>query len=241
MKNGAVKAWGTLRNIFLNAPVAISGTWDSDVLSIIVKRIGMPLHTVIDVGAHAGEFARAVRTVLPNVHILCFEPLQACQAPLTRMQSEIGKCDIFPVALGSTNETATMYCNAFTPSSSLLPMLPLHTRAFPQTFWTRKQRVSVRRMDDVLQGHSLQQGVLLKIDVQGFEDKVLAGATATLRNVQAILLETTLNALYEKQVLEPELTSLLEQNGFQHVGDFGNIRHMFTGQVMQRDALFLRA
>ena len=41
-----------------------------------IKQAG--IKTVLDVGAHAGEFASAVRAVLPDARIYAFEPLPDC-------------------------------------------------------------------------------------------------------------------------------------------------------------------
>jgi hypothetical protein len=32
------------------------------------------IKTVLDVGAHVGEFAELIRTILPNAELVCFEP-----------------------------------------------------------------------------------------------------------------------------------------------------------------------
>ncbi len=235
------KLWQTATNILGATTVPVSGTWDTRIVTDVFSRMPSPVRTVIDVGAHTGEFALAVSNALPDAHVLCFEPLVACQALLRKNAAKLAHCEVSDCALGDANETTIMHCNAFTPCSSLLPMLPLHTRAFPQSFSVRTERVKVRRLDDVLRGRILEPNVFLKIDVQGYEDRVFSGAAETLKSVQGILVETTLTALYEKQLLLPQITKLLEQHGFRHAGDYGDIRHMLTGEVLQRDTLFLRA
>jgi hypothetical protein len=41
------------------------------------------IQTVLDVGAHVGEFAQHIRTMLPNADLISFEPLQEPFAKLT--------------------------------------------------------------------------------------------------------------------------------------------------------------
>jgi len=40
------------------------------------------IQTMLDVGAHMGEFAQRIRTMLPNSELVCFEPLEE---PFTKL------------------------------------------------------------------------------------------------------------------------------------------------------------
>ncbi|HRH93381.1 MAG TPA: FkbM family methyltransferase [Candidatus Peribacteria bacterium] len=150
MAGGFTKIWQTATNMLGASTVPVSGTWDSRIVSDVLSRMPSPVRTVIDVGSHTGEFAMAAGNALPDAHVLCFEPLAACQPLLRKNAARLKHCEVFDCALGDANEMTIMHCNAFTPCSSLLPMLPLHTRAFPQSFSARTERVKVRRLDDVL-------------------------------------------------------------------------------------------
>lgn len=57
--------------------------------------------------------------------------------------------------------------------------------------------------------------MFLKVDTQGHERDVLAGAQGILDEVMAVQLELTSTTLYEGEALAPELIGLMDDCGFQ--------------------------
>ncbi len=90
------------------------------------------IKTIIDVGAHAGEFAQMIGMMLPRTSVISFEPLKN---EFERLQQSLTAPDFraFNFALGDQNETVKMRRSEFSQSSSLLPMAKLHKEAFPET------------------------------------------------------------------------------------------------------------
>jgi hypothetical protein len=56
---------------------------------------------------------------------------------------------------------------------------------------------------------------VLKIDVQGFEKNVLAGAEASLQKIKILQLEMSLVPLYQNEWLFNEVLEYFAQKGFQ--------------------------
>ena len=81
--------------------------------------------------------------------------------------------------------------------------------------------------------------MLVKIDVQGFEDRVLRGGERTIREAKAIIIETSFVPLYEGQPLFSDIRRQLTGWGFVYAGSVGQIRSRTTGEVLQEDSLFL--
>ena len=63
---------------------------------------------------------------------------------------------------------------------------------------------------------------LLKLDVQGFEDQVLAGAAESLEKISAILIEVSLVPLYKGQKSYLEILGELRARGF-HAAYFSSV------------------
>jgi hypothetical protein len=74
--------------------------------------------------------------------------------------------------------------------------------------------VETATLDELVRGRDV--GVL-KIDVQGNESAVLAGAGATLRSTAALLLEITFVSHYEGDATFPLLHAQVTQAGFELV------------------------
>lgn len=199
------------------------------------------IRTVLDVGANEGQFAETARRVFPDSRIISFEPMEKCFRALRARFVADPRFEAHQFALGSSDGTATFHANDFSPSSSLLPMLDLHRDAFPFTQRTTAIEVPVRTLDGLLRGRELDDPVFLKIDVQGYEARVLAGASETLRRCHMILTEVSVEKLYEGEPLAHEIIAWLASAGFRLVGAVDFLRHPGDGRTLQMDLLFARS
>jgi FkbM family methyltransferase len=198
------------------------------------------IRTVLDVGAHKGEFSSAIRALLPRARIYAFEPLPDCCAALSGKMSNGGRFQAFPVAIGKTHEQITLWRSRYAKSSSVLPMAALHKDFFPWSAENTPLSVEQRALDEYLGQLQLDDKVLLKIDVQGYEAQVLRGATETLKRVTCILLEVSFGPLYEGQGTFAEIHGLLQAAGFSYSGNLEQLCSPVDGSILQADALFCR-
>src|SRR5215212_4846711 len=76
------------------------------------------INTVIDVGAHKGEFARMMRKALPEAQIISFEPLAEAYQELTASMKTDPDFKAFNFALGERDAHVEMHKNEWTQSSS---------------------------------------------------------------------------------------------------------------------------
>ena len=152
----------------------------------------------------------------------------------------VSRFQAFNFALGETNGQAQIYHNEASPSSSLLPMAELHKEAFPYTAQAQVETIEIRRLDDVARDLEIADDVLIKVDVQGTEDKVIAGGEEMFSRASALILETTFVPLYDGQVLFDTIYDRLRAKGFTYMGTEHVIRNPKNGRVLQCDSLFLR-
>jgi len=131
--------------------------------------------TVIDIGAFIGAFAYGINTLLPDAQIYSFEPLLENYQKLVNNLAPARHFQAFHTALGDQKGEMNFWKSDFMASSSALPMAELHKNTFPQSAHATVMTVPVARLDDYLPSMELEPPVLLKIDVQGYEDKVLLG------------------------------------------------------------------
>ena len=203
-----------------------------------VKALG--IKTVIDVGAHRGESASAIRAVIPDAELHCFEPIPECHAALSRRFANDAKVHTHNLALGAAPGRVAFHRSSFTKASSVLAMDDAHKRAFPWSAGETTIEVEMRTLDDVLGGAALAPRVLLKLDVQGYEDRVLAGATAVLARTDYVSTEVSFQPLYEGQPLFDEIYARLRAAGFRYHGNLDQLASPEDGSVLQADAFFVR-
>ena len=198
------------------------------------------INTIIDIGAHKGEFAMRVCQVLPKASIISFEPLKGAFRHLNFNMRTVPNFKAFNCALGEKNSKTEMHRNEFTQSSSLLRMVDLHRKAFPFTRNETNETVEVKRLDDVMQEFYLEDHILIKIDVQGYEDRVILGGENVISRAKLLVVETSFQTLYERQPLFDEVYSMLRKRGFAYVGNWDQLISPADGSVLQADAMFVR-
>jgi len=198
------------------------------------------INTILDVGANEGQFAAKILQVLPNASIHSFEPLKDTYDVLMKNLSAKGTAYNF--ALGDFNGQSKIYKNEYSPSSSILELGQKHLEQYPASNRVSFEEIQVKRLDDVVneQKMLLQSNIILKMDVQGFEDKVVMGAQDTLRLVKVVLVEVSFWELYKSQALFEKIFHLLTEKGFLFRGNYDLVYNRQNGMPLFADAIFIR-
>jgi hypothetical protein len=82
--------------------------------------------------------------------------------------------------------------------------------------------------------------VFLKLDAQGFEYKILQGATRFLRRVSGIQIELSLIPLYDGERLFHPMLHHLEEQGYELWSVVPGFIDRDTARLLQLDAIFFR-
>jgi FkbM family methyltransferase len=203
-----------------------------------VKEAG--IKTVIDIGAHSGEFSSAIRAILPAAQIYAFEPLPECYEKIrTRFMGD-PNYHVFQNPLGEHRGQVKFWRSNFSKASSVLPMADMHKAEFPWSSELEPIEVQIAKLDDFVQDIAIIPKVLAKIDVQGYEDRVIRGGSAFLQNVDYVLTEVSFRPLYEGQGSFDDAYNLLKKLGFAYRGNLDQLLSPADGSVLQTDALFAR-
>jgi len=196
--------------------------------------------TIIDVGAFDGDWMMKWRKIVPNARIFCFEPIPDAFKELQKKACSLSNLKIFNIALGDFNGNIEMHHNFYGPSSSILEITDTHIMNYPFTSRTKKEEVKIMRLDDALENEVLRMNILIKVDVQGYEDKVIKGGFNTFSKAKIIIIETSFFKLYEGQPLFREIYSEMERMGFTYAGSLGDYHSKIDGSVLQQDSVFVR-
>jgi FkbM family methyltransferase len=201
--------------------------------------LNLDIRTVIDIGANTGQFARAIHEVLPAAFVYSFEPLPDCFKELQRTMCSMANFQAYNTALGENDGEATFYRSEWSPSSSLRPMGQLHKENFPYTARESREIVRVRKLDDYIDELNIKNNVLMKLDVQGCEDRVIAGGKCLLGRTKVLVVETSMVPLYASQPLFRDIYSILDQQGFKYHGALSQFASPLNGSILQADSIFI--
>lgn len=197
---------------------------------------------VIDIGANQGQYAKLLRRYGYQGRILSFEPLQDAWNDLQSASSDDDNWDIFPrCAIGDSNSFETINVSGNSVSSSILDMLERHSDSAPESAYIRTEQVQVIPLDDALKSVSdLPENIFIKIDTQGYEEKVLDGASASITRAAGLQIELSLVPLYSGQALFQEILDRLTMSGLGIWSIFPGFTEKSTGRMLQCDAILFK-
>lgn len=198
--------------------------------------------SVIDIGANRGQFAQGLLDKGYTGRIYCIEPLGDAHEALAGTFREHGRVEVLErTAIGCEDGSITINIAGNSVSSSLRPMLDAHRKAAPSSAYIAEEQVSLSRLDTLLNGREeIAHNSLIKIDSQGFEAEVLAGAENALSLCRAVLIELSATPLYEGQALWDQIHNTLSGQGFVLWNLLPDFRDAKTGRLLQFDGLYLR-
>src|SRR5688572_27094993 len=154
---------------------------------------------VLDVGANTGQWAKELRRAGYYGDMISFEPLATAHNQLKKYARRDPRWTVAPrVALGERSAEVEINVAANSFSSSMLQMLPMHLAGAPESVYVGSEKVPMTTLDSLI-GSVIPADcsrVFCKLDVQGYEAQVLAGAATLLRRTVGLQMEISLAPLY---------------------------------------------
>jgi len=167
---------------------------------------------VLDVGANTGQYARSLRAHGYKGRIHSFEPIKAVYDTLAQSAARDPLWQVSNCAVGAAPGSAEINVSDFTVFSSIRPATALSADFDSKAAVVRVETVTVVTLDDVVDASA--RGVFLKIDTQGYEREVLAGAVSLLQHCVGLQLELPVEHLYENVWSFTEALQYVEDLGF---------------------------
>lgn len=198
------------------------------------------IRSVFDIGANTGAFTRMIARILPEAMIYAFEPLADCFDAMNASMRQHKKFKSFNVALGDAEMETNIYRSESSLSSSCLEMEALHKVNAPHTAAASLEKIKVKRLNDVIKDLKIEDNILIKIDTQGYEDRVILGGLNLIRRAKIMIVETSFYELYKSQPLFDAIYDLLTKEGFLYMGSLEQWRSPIDGSILQEDSLFIR-
>lgn len=235
--------WGQLRSGGCSAKrsltIALSGRRTNALvnsrLDLLPGHVLDNLVTLVDVGANVGQWTAGVLEVARPRHVRVFEPSPDVFPIVSRRFAARPEVKVVQAAVGDRNGTVSFYVTDHSHNASVLRPREDSDDLLDSGAHVRAEvDVKMVSLDTALA--DLATIDILKVDVQGFERSVLAGASATLRRTAWVLLEANFVSLYEDDLLLPELHALMLRAGF----TLANLSHPYIrkGRALFADALY---
>jgi len=203
----------------------------------------LPIKTIIDVGANEGQFARMILDIFPEAQIYCFEPQPQPFEKLSKWaESQNERFKVFNIALGNSKGEVEMFTHLeHSPSSSLLKSTDICERLYPITQKQTSIPVKLTTLDETITilPEPLIPEILIKLDVQGYEDRVIKGGVEIFKKAKACILEVCLDKLYEGQADFKKLCVMLYDLGFRYAGNLEQV-YASDGHVIYIGAVFVK-
>ena len=196
-----------------------------------MRRNGFLPQVVLDVGAYAGEWTRLCKRIYPAARVLMIEPQEARGEDLRRVCVSCDGVELASALVGAREIDSVPFYEAETASSVLAEaekrVAP--SAAHPMT-----------TLDRLTEGTPFSRPNLIKLDVQGYELQVLAGADGVLAAAEAVLMEVNLIGIYRDAPLLDEAVAFMSARDFRVYDICGFFRRPYDGALWQIDAIFVR-
>lgn len=167
---------------------------------------GYRVELILDIGANVGRSALHYVRTFPNARIISVEPVAASYAELRAATAAHPQVECVRAALSDRNGELWMALGEDTSMN----------RVVAEGADGNTERVPARTLDDLLGERGITQVHYLKIDTEGAERAVLAGAEQALSHgrIDLIELEAGMNTGNQRHVPLHTLADLLEGHGY---------------------------
>ena len=198
------------------------------------------IQTVIDIGANIGEFTVIFAELFHGARIYAFEPLPDCYKQLIERTQNINNVNSFNIGIGSKKGKLSIHHSSWHPASSFREMSPLHKESYPHSAEQHEIQVSIDTLDGVLKPELLNKNILIKIDVQGFEDEVIKGGLKTFERAKIVIVECSFQELYENEPMFHGVYFLLKSLGYEYRGSLKQSVNKNDDSYLQADCIFIK-
>ena len=205
---------------------------------------------IFDVGANRGQSIERFQKIFNDPIIHAFEPNIEEFEFLNKKFSSNRNVHLNNLGISEKNETKELNVTINSGNSSFYKInkstnwIKIRSKQFntdEDNFIKKIQKVNCETLDEYVLKNKINEISLLKIDTQGFEDKVLSGASNLITNkkIQFIELEIMLDNVYEKTMTFHEIEEKLLNNYKLYGIDYQGFKNLSEGYMFALDVLYI--
>jgi len=200
-----------------------------------------PVQTIFEVGAADGRDSERYTELFPGARVFAFEPMPQIYASLAERARRVPAIVPLNLALSSGSGKAQFHVANWQDASSLLAPKKTGSTFDEYQAQTGVIDVTTSTLDEQCVAHGVTRIDLLKMDAQGAELQILAGARDLLARGAIGLIYTEVHFMesYQGSALFYQMCALLAEHGFSLHNLYG-LTHNQKGQLAWGDAIFVR-
>ena len=200
------------------------------------------VETVFDVGANAGMSGRYFRNLGFAGPLVSFEPVSRYFKLLSAEAAADPLWTCVNAAVAEVEgEQEINVSGGQGGASSFLNKTGTTWASAPELDYVDHERVRVTTIDRAAQEHYPKgDRLFLKLDVQGYERKVLEGASQTMPRIVGVRVELSVSPTYEDEPPMFEIMNFLSQQGFRLCAIEPAWSNLKTREIYQMDGVFFR-
>lgn len=203
-------------------------------IAVIKKLLSKSTISVIDVGAHNGDFIERIKKSFSIQQAVLFEPIPECYNKLVQKYVGVGY-KVFNKVVRDSAEKVTFNVNEQKQTSSMFDFLDIKELSNVNRTVHNQIQVDATTLDIILK--EIEAIDLLKVDVQGAEHLVFKGGARTLLKTAVIYVEVSFKKLYGQSSDFFDIYQTLDKKGFLLKEIFPGHRSE-TGELLQANAIF---
>ncbi len=204
---------------------------------------------IFDVGANNGQSIEKFSKLFPNSHIHSFEPVLSEYGLLKKKYGSQNNIYLNNFALGEiegskklniTQKTETSSFNNINLGTEWLKTRSKEYNVSQDNFVKKIDEVKIITLDGYCLKNSINNIDILKIDTQGYEDKVLEGSINMIKkgNIKVIITEIILDDVYDKNFSFTDLEKYLLPYNFRIVGINMMNNNLFSSILFSADLMY---
>ena len=198
-----------------------------------VKELGINPTSILDIGAHSGQFYRWAKPVWPNSVIWMIEANHLHEGVLKNL-TDYNNDEYLIAALGDKEREVTFYTRSDKP----------HTEGNSYyeelNYWdiqqlVQKSTVKLQKLDDIFTDDTTFE--IVKLDTQGSELDILEGGKNLCQRAPVIILEVSYIQYNKGAPTNEEVIEFMKDFGFEEKMSIGE--HYNGDEIVQKDIVFL--
>ena len=203
---------------------------------------------IFDVGANQGQSIVRFNGLFNSKEIHSFEPIDFEYSKMIDKFKDMKFVKINNYALGEKLEKKSFYINEYTGSSSFYDTqkntnwCKLRSKQHninPINFTKEKRIIDIETIDNYCRSNNVNNIDILKIDTQGYEDKVLQGASNLINNksIKFIEFEIIFSDIYSKTLSIGLIENIIGKNYRLFAND--NKGNLYSNFIYQLNLVYI--